>query len=467
MCHRNEAGGWVRDKRVRDAGPWIGTYRDGKWSGQVLRHACAGADLVLAARCTTGSRRTGRTTGVASRPRAGAGRRHDDQGDVSAAGRGLRAVDPTYSAEADHAIASAVMVRDSKGSYDGWFWGWYGWDRTRAGTSTGRRKPSSPYPAMGFGQYCTNCHASAKDNSTFAALKNIKGEPGEPLVFLSQNFFLDPSWQSLQSRIQSAGAKDAASAGKDPDYNAGLHARSSPSLGGPPQRADIDRDAAGDLRQRLGEAGRADRGEPVRHLGPMPRLPQRRRHRPAIRHDAAGSGRKADQHLALRHLARLADGACGARSDLLRAARERDRDLPPGVRRRRSRTPASAATASWASASTRSTPERKTGTCEPFDALDRKRHPADPASRRPGDGAGELRRARARRHLLRVVPSHGARQGGHREISAASRRTPASRSSRRRSIRASPASPRPSPATSSSARRTSSTGRSRSRRRSR
>ena len=73
---------------------------------------------------------------------------------------------------------------------------------------------------MGFGQYCTNCHASAKDNSTFASLKNIKGQPGEPLVFLSQNFFLDPSWQSLQNRIQNAGAKDAAESGKDPDYNA-------------------------------------------------------------------------------------------------------------------------------------------------------------------------------------------------------------------------------------------------------
>ena len=29
----------------------------------------------------------------------------------------------------------------------------------------------------------------------------------------------------------------------------------------------------------------------------------------------------------------------------------------------------------------------------------------------------QLRRARARRHLLRVVPSHGARQGGHRQVS--------------------------------------------------
>ena len=36
MCHRDEDGGWVRDKRVRDTGPWIGTYADGKWTGQVF-----------------------------------------------------------------------------------------------------------------------------------------------------------------------------------------------------------------------------------------------------------------------------------------------------------------------------------------------------------------------------------------------------------------------------------------------
>jgi hypothetical protein len=129
------------------------------------------------------------------------------------------------------------MVRDSKGSYDGWFWGWYGW----AGSGWAvdwPAKPSSPYPAMGFGQYCTNCHASAKDNSTFAALKNIQGEPGEPLVFLSQNFFLDPSWQSLQNRIQSAGASDARATGNDPEYNAAF-TRIFWSLGGAPKRGEI------------------------------------------------------------------------------------------------------------------------------------------------------------------------------------------------------------------------------------
>src|SRR5437868_646214 len=33
MCHRDEAGGWKVDKRVRDTGPWIGTYANGKWTG--------------------------------------------------------------------------------------------------------------------------------------------------------------------------------------------------------------------------------------------------------------------------------------------------------------------------------------------------------------------------------------------------------------------------------------------------
>src|SRR5260370_866361 len=88
---------------------------------------------------------------------------------------------------------------------------------------------------MGFGQYCANCHASARNNSTFSALKNIKGLPGEPLVFLSQNFFIDPSWQSLQMRMKTAGAKYAAAADHDPNYfPAVLTLFWSP--GGPPTR---------------------------------------------------------------------------------------------------------------------------------------------------------------------------------------------------------------------------------------
>ncbi len=44
-------------------------------------------------------------------------------------------------------------------------------------------------------------------------------------------------------------------------------------------------------------------------------------------------------------------------------------------------------------------------------------HPVQGAGR-SGERTCELRGARARRHLVRLVPSHGARQGGHREVPA-------------------------------------------------
>jgi hypothetical protein len=45
----------------------------------------------------------------------------------------------------------------------------------------------------GFGPLCTVCHASARDNQTFASLRNVEGEPGEFLTFLIQDFFLNQS----------------------------------------------------------------------------------------------------------------------------------------------------------------------------------------------------------------------------------------------------------------------------------
>ena len=80
----------------------------------------------------------------------------------------------------------AVMVRDSAAAHDGWFWGAFGWQ----GWTTDWPPPESNSPPFaGFGQYCTNCHASARDNQTFASLGNIKDEPGSYLTFLSQDFY--------------------------------------------------------------------------------------------------------------------------------------------------------------------------------------------------------------------------------------------------------------------------------------
>ena len=57
----------------------------------------------------------------------------------------------------------AIMVRDKKGAWDGWFW------------SDGNPISYGSYPNAGFGLYCLNCHASAKTEVTFSTLNNILG----------------------------------------------------------------------------------------------------------------------------------------------------------------------------------------------------------------------------------------------------------------------------------------------------
>jgi hypothetical protein len=200
FCHRNLAAGWKVDKHIRDTGPYVATYRDGKWSGVyngthmpvLIWYSPEMYDWLKA-----------------NRPERDAPPTVQDVPD------GALIIKEMYSPPAaacasipwerlrPGASGAAIMVRDAKASQDGWFWGWFGWP------GFGWRidwpaVANSPYPNMGFGQYCTNCHASAANNSTFSALKNIKGEPGEPLVFLSQSFFLDPSLQSLHTSILQA-----------------------------------------------------------------------------------------------------------------------------------------------------------------------------------------------------------------------------------------------------------------------
>jgi cytochrome c553 len=62
----------------------------------------------------------------------------------------------------------AIMVRDSKVAWDGWYW------------SDGSTTISYDYnyASSGYALYCMNCHAStAKTDLTFSALRNITGDP--------------------------------------------------------------------------------------------------------------------------------------------------------------------------------------------------------------------------------------------------------------------------------------------------
>jgi mono/diheme cytochrome c family protein len=93
-----------------------------------------------------------------------------------------------------------VMIKDAKGSKEGWYWAEIWQDQT-----IDNNNPPYSVPNAGFGLYCSRCHASAEKDSTFVSLSNIKGYPGQPL-----SYFVDLSWVP-QPSASPAAAKSAAS----------------------------------------------------------------------------------------------------------------------------------------------------------------------------------------------------------------------------------------------------------------
>src|SRR5206468_10917100 len=95
------------------------------------------------------------------------------------------------------------MIRDHKGSADGWYWGeiWKG------------QTPDSykaPFPVFntGFGLYCARCHGSAASEMTFASESNMKGHPGQPLTFRDDfSWFWNGPVQSPNTAAIAAGAR--------------------------------------------------------------------------------------------------------------------------------------------------------------------------------------------------------------------------------------------------------------------
>jgi hypothetical protein len=183
-CHRDAAAGWKPDKRVRDTGPYIATLDDGKWVGQyhgthapvVIWYSPEMLDWLHGNRPLDEASAPAEPVPIP--PGAVMVKEMFEPPAADCAGVDVRRLLPPNGA--------AVMVRDPDASQDGWFWGWFGWSGWDPDWPAGR---SARLPYMGFGQYCVNCHASAQDGLTFADLKNVEGEPGEPLVFLSQHFF--------------------------------------------------------------------------------------------------------------------------------------------------------------------------------------------------------------------------------------------------------------------------------------
>ena len=163
---------------MRDTGPFVGMFQNGQWTGQYHgTHAPAAVwyspDMIDWMKA---NRADEESTAEAPVP----------DGAIMVKEMFPPPTSHCKDAELVHLFpenGGAIMVRASKEPRDGWFWGWFGW-------GDGDWAPNWPansahgYPNTGFGLYCTNCHSSARDNQTFASLSNVKGEHGEPLVFL-------------------------------------------------------------------------------------------------------------------------------------------------------------------------------------------------------------------------------------------------------------------------------------------
>ena len=189
FCHRNEDAGWKRDKFVRDVGPYTARLEDGAWDG--VYTGTHQPVVIWYSEEMLGWMAENRPPEEDEAPSA------EDETAVPdgavmvkemypAPGASCRDVEPV--SRLLPTSGAAFMVRDSDASHDGWFWGWFGWPAS-GWEPDYPPGPTNSYPDQGFGQYCLNCHASARKNDTFASLRNVEGEEGEPLVFLSQHFF--------------------------------------------------------------------------------------------------------------------------------------------------------------------------------------------------------------------------------------------------------------------------------------
>ncbi len=103
-----------------------------------------------------------------------------------------------------------VMVKDSAGSHDGWFWS----NPSKGQCVVDHHQYPFDHPVSGFGIYCVRCHAATQspgaetaspaNEFTFISLRNIEGFPGQPLLFR-----VDDSWRKDAKKDKPADGNDA------------------------------------------------------------------------------------------------------------------------------------------------------------------------------------------------------------------------------------------------------------------
>lgn len=101
-----------------------------------------------------------------------------------------------------------LMVKDSKASFDGWYWSGVFDELNERGERVTLQdldvNEPGEYPESGFGSYCINCHASAEKEFTFVSLNNLEegidpitGKQRKPIEFRD-----DKSWRNAQPLVR-------------------------------------------------------------------------------------------------------------------------------------------------------------------------------------------------------------------------------------------------------------------------
>jgi hypothetical protein len=102
----------------------------------------------------------------------------------------------------------SIMVRDEKGSWDGWYWSGHSVDPKFDPQMANFDPLKIDYKGQGFGTYCLRCHASAVNkSSTFSTARNVEEDPISYVVQVPT--FLPPRLNTQLSQPLSPAALSA------------------------------------------------------------------------------------------------------------------------------------------------------------------------------------------------------------------------------------------------------------------
>lgn len=134
---------WVRDSQIRNSGPFVNGKSLGTHSAVKIYYSPEVWDWLKV---------------------------RNRQGQIPDGAMIVKEMFPSPASQDAKLTSWTIMVKDKKGSYDGWFWSYQAPGYVAA-------NPDIDYPDSGFALYCIRCHASAERESTFVTTKNVEGDP--------------------------------------------------------------------------------------------------------------------------------------------------------------------------------------------------------------------------------------------------------------------------------------------------